>query len=265
MRGTYAKAAVGPLLPGRPDELPADRCEREVEIDRDHLAEYAKVCEFRVGDRLPATYPHILAFPLSMDIMTSRRFPFPLLGLVHIGNRIEQRRPLTADDPLAVEVWTEDLRPHRRGRQFDIVAEARTGGELAWVSRSTYLRREKSADGDGGGGQSDPEPLEPGAVWKVPGNVGRRYASVSGDHNPIHVNPIAARLFGFPRMIAHGMWMKARCLAALEGRLEDSFVVEVEFRRPLTIPGKAAFGARDGRFALTTPDAEKPHVLGRVE
>lgn len=263
MRGTYAKAAVGPLLPGRPDELPDDRREREVQVDRDHLAEYAKVCEFRVGDRLPATYPHILAFPLSMDIMTSRKFPFPLLGLVHVGNRIEQRRPLTADEQLAVTVWTEDLRPHRRGRQFDVVAEVRAGGELAWVSRSAYLRREKDADGDGR--QSDPEPLEPAAVWKVPGDIGRRYARVSGDHNPIHVNPIAARLFGFPGMIAHGMWMKAHCLAGLEGRLEDSFTVEVEFRRPLAIPGKAAFGAGDGQFALTTPDGEKPHVLGMVE
>ena len=262
MRGTYAKAAIGPLVPGRPDELPDDRREREHEIDRDHLAAYAKVCEFRVGDQLPVTYPHVLAFPLSMEIMTSRRFPFALLGLVHVGNRIEQRRPLLASETLALSVWTEDLRPHRRGRQFDVVAEARASGELAWVGRSTYLRR--GENGEGGGGGDDPPLLEPSAVWEVPGNVGRRYAAVSGDHNPIHVNPIAARLFGFPGMIAHGMWMKARCLAGLEGRLPDAFAVEVEFRRPLGIPGKAGFAARDDRFTLTTPDGEKPHVIGKL-
>ena len=263
MRATYAKAALGPVIPGRPDELPDERREREAEIDRDHLAEYCKVCEFRVGDRLPPTYPHVLAFPLSMEIMTSRRFPFALLGLVHVGNRIEQRGPLTAEETLVLEVWTEDLRPHRRGRQFDVVAEARSDGELAWVSRSTYLRRGKEGEGDGE--RADPPPLEPAAVWRVPRNIGRRYAGVSGDQNPIHVNPLAARLFGFPGMIAHGMWMKARCLAALEGRLPDSFGVEVEFRRPLPIPGRAAFAAGDGRFALTTPDGEKPHLLGKVE
>ncbi|HYH58934.1 MAG TPA: MaoC/PaaZ C-terminal domain-containing protein [Thermoleophilaceae bacterium] len=268
MRGTYAKAAIGPLLPGRPDELPDERKEREVEIDRDHLAEYARVCEFRVGDRLPATYPHVLAFPLSMEIMTSRRFPFALLGLVHVGNRIEQRRPLTADERLAISVWTEDLRPHRRGKQFDVVAEARASGDLAWVSRSTYLRRGggDGKNGDGARNCSDTqEPPAPAAIWRVPGNIGRRYAGVSGDHNPIHLNPLTARLFGFPGMIAHGMWMKARCLAALEGRLADSFAVEVEFRRPLGIPGKAGFAARDSDFALTTPDGEKPHLLGKVE
>jgi acyl dehydratase len=133
------------------------------------------------------------------------------------------------------------------------------------VSRSIYLRR-GGGDGEKGEGERDePERLERGAVWKVPRDAGRRYAGVSGDHNPIHVNPVAARIFGFPGMIAHGMWMKARCLAALEGRLPDSFVTEVEFKRPLSIPGKAAFAARDGRFALTTPDGEKPHVLGTVE
>jgi hypothetical protein len=204
----------------------------------------------------------VLAFPLSMEIMTSRRFPFALLGLVHIGNRIEQRRPLTADETLDLSVWNEDLRPHKRGRQFDVVAEARADGELAWVGRSTYLRRGK--DGENGGERSDPPRLEPAAVWRVPRDIGRRYAGVSGDHNPIHVNPLAARVFGFPGMIAHGMWMKARCLAALEGRLPESFAVEVEFRRPLGIPGKAGFAARDGRFALTTPDGEKSHVLGKM-
>jgi hypothetical protein len=263
MRTAYAKAALGPVIPGRPDELPDERREREVEIDRDHVIEYARVCGFRVGDRLPATYPHVLAFPLSMEIMTSRRFPFALLGLVHVGNRIEQWRPLTADETLALTVWTEDLRPHRRGRQFDVVAEARSNGELAWVSRSNYLRR--GGDGEGGSDREDPPRVEPAAVWKVPRDTGRRYAGVSGDHNPIHINPIAARLFGFPGMIAHGMWRKARCLAALEGRLPEAFTVEVEFKRPLGIPGKAAFAAGERRFALTTPDGEKPHVLGRVE
>jgi hypothetical protein len=263
MRATYAKAALGPVIPGRPDELPEDRREREAEINRDHLAEYARVCGFRVADELPPTYPHVLAFPLSMEIMTSRHFPFALLGLVHIGNRIEQRRPITADETLVITVWTEDLRPHRRGRQFDVVAEVRTDGELAWVGRSAYLRRGK--DGEDRDERRDPPPLEPAAVWQVPRDIGRRYASVSGDHNPIHVNPLAARVFGFPGMIAHGMWMKARCLAALEGRLPESLAVDVEFRRPLGIPGKAAFAARDGRFALTTPDGEKPHVLGEVE
>ena len=263
MRATYAKAALGPLVPGRPAELPDERRECEVQIDQGHLAEYDRVCGFRFSEQLPATYPHVLAFPLSMELMTSRRFPFPLLGLVHVANRIELRRPLTAAEPVSLTVWAENLRPHRRGRQFDIAAEARSGGELAWFGRSTYLRRGK--DGGSDGRAEDPPTVATSAVWPVPADIGRRYARVSGDRNPIHLNRVAARLFGFPRRIAHGMWMKARCLAAFEGRLPDAFTVEVEFRRPLTIPGKAAFRSDEGRFVLATPNGEKPHVIGAIE
>lgn len=263
---SYAKALVGAVLPGGGgDGLPdSDRTLDGVRVDRDHLAAYDRVCGFRLSDALPPTYPHVLAFPLAMALMTERSFPFPLLGLVHVGNRIEQRRPLDAGEELALRVFADGLRPHRRGRQLDVVAEARAGDEPAWVGRSTYLRREKGGgedEGERGGGNgrgAEFETTEPSATWKVPGDVGRRYADVSGDRNPIHLHPLSARLFGFPRAIAHGMWMKARCLAALEGTLPESFTVEVEFRKPLLIPGKARFGHADGRFALGE------HLRGRV-
>lgn len=263
---SYAKAIAGAALPflgGGGDALPDTRKELAgVEIDRDHLAAYDRVCGFTLRDTLPATYPHVLAFPLALALMTERDFPFPLLGLVHVANRIEQRRPIDAGETLDLVVWAENLRPHRRGRQLDVVAEARSGGELVWVDRSTYLRR------GGGSGEAaeekrqtkateQPEPPVR-AVWRVPGDIGRRYAEVSGDRNPIHLHPLTARLFGFPRAIAHGMWSKARCLAAIEDRLPEAFTVEVEFRKPLLIPGKATFSFDGERFALG------PHLTGRI-
>ncbi|MEX2196092.1 MAG: MaoC/PaaZ C-terminal domain-containing protein [Thermoleophilaceae bacterium] len=262
---SYGKALAGAVLPGGGgDNLPeAERTLEGVEVRREQLAAYDRVCGFRLSDRLPATYPHVLAFPLAMALMTERSFPFPLLGLVHVGNRIEQRRPLDAAEPLDLRVWAEDLRPHRRGRQLDVVAEAGAGGEPAWVGRSTYLRREGSSgegedEGESGHEPRPPEPPETKAVWKVPGDVGRRYAEVSGDRNPIHLHSLTAKLFGFPRAIAHGMWMKARCLAALEGAVGDGFTVEVEFRKPLLIPGTAEFGFDGRSFALG------PHLTGTV-
>lgn len=35
------------------------------------------------------------------------------------------------------------------------------------------------------------------AVWRVSADVGRRYATVSGDVNPIHLSALAARALGF--------------------------------------------------------------------
>ena len=76
----------------------------------------------------------------------------------------------------------------------------------------------------------------PDARWRLAADLGRRYAAVSGDHNPIHLNPLAAKAFGFPRTIAHGMWSLARCLSSLAGWGPAVGVVDVEFRRPVLLP-----------------------------
>ncbi len=242
----------------------------ETRVDRAQLVEYDRVCGFRLRDVLPATYPHVLAFPLSMELMTDTSFPFPVIGLVHVGNRITQPRPIGAEEQLEVHVRTAGLEPHDRGTQFQIVAEASAGDEPAWRGESTYLHRE--AGGGGGAGKKgarSPEVLERSAVWEVSGDTGRRYASVSGDRNLIHLHPLTARLFGLPRPIAHGMWLKARCLAALESSLPEAYAADVRFKLPLYLPGKVAFGSRreDGGWAFSVSDADsgKPHLVGSVE
>jgi hypothetical protein len=271
---SYAKAVVGPLIPGGGSELPDKTIEEsDVEIDAGHVADYNAVCGYGVRDTLPPTYPHILGFPLQMELMTGRDFPFALLGMVHVGNRIEQRRaiPLTAKPSISVRA--ENLRPHRRGQQLDMVTEARLDGEVVWLEHSTYLKR------GSGGEESAPRPaveerieagtLEPSAVWKVPGDIGRRYAEVSGDRNPIHLHAVSAKLFGFPGAIAHGMWTLARSLAAFEGRHPEAHTSEVAFQAPLRIPGKARLADAPSDagwdFSLERPDGERAHVVGTIE
>jgi acyl dehydratase len=252
----------------RGDRLPAAAFQLEgVEVDRAALAAYDQVCGFGLRDELPATYPHVLAFPLAMALMVEPEFPFPLAGLVHVANRITQSRPLRVGEPLTLRVHAEELRPHPRGRQFDLVGEASVAGERVWRDVSTYLRLER-ARGRGTGEEIPAVAGRPSAIWRVAGDAGRRYASVSGDSNPIHLNPWLARLFGFPRAIAHGMWLQARCLSALEGRLPDALEVAVEFRSPVLLPSRVALVAEpeDGgwRFAVRDPAGDRVHLTGRA-
>jgi acyl dehydratase len=239
-----------------------------VRIDPEHLAEYDRVCGFRLRDAAPATYPHVLAFPLQMELMTQSDFPFPVIGMVHIGNRIEQVRPVAPADELELRVRTERLADHERGTQFELVSEASAGGEVVWRGRSTYLHRE-GGGGSGGRDRERSEPPTPKAIWTIGDDVGRRYAAVSGDRNPIHLHSLSARLFGMPRAIAHGMWLKARCLAALEGHLPDAGSVDVRFKLPLLLPGKVAFSSwseAGGRaFAVHDAKSGKPHLTGTAE
>jgi acyl dehydratase len=261
--GTYLKAAVGtlpgagrlPFVAGGGGAMPDLELERQgLRAEPDRVADYARVCGFRVRDELPPTYPHVLAFPLHMKLMTDGSFPFAPAGLVHIGNRIEVRRPLRMGDELDLRVRPAE---HEAEGAFTIVTEARAGGELAWREESTILRR--------GGGKA-PRTLEEfeGAFvarWQLPGDLGRRYASVSRDRNPIHMHALTAKAFGFPRAIAHGMWTKARCLAALEPSLPGAFDVEVEFRKPILLPAKVDFQRSGEQFAVR--DGARFHLIGR--
>jgi acyl dehydratase len=228
------------------------------------------VCGFTLSDTLPPTYPHMLAFPLQLALMTSGDFPYPAIGLVHITNRLTQHRPIRAAEPLSLRVWEADEAPHPWGTQFALRSEARVGDELVWEEESVNLRRGRSEEGAGEPRVAPPESagLPATATWRLPGDLGRRYGAVSGDLNPIHVHSLSARLFGFPAAIAHGMWTKARCLAALSTELPGRFTVSVAFRRPILLPATVNFAeARVGnelRFGVRDAKRDTPHLDGVV-
>ena len=237
----------------------------DVPIDADHVAAYAEVCGFPHKDTVPLTYPHMLAFPLHTMIMGDRSFPFPAIGTVHLENSITQHRPVTARESLQVTARVANLRPHAKGQVFDFLTTVHVLGELVWEETSTYFRR-GPGDPAAPAGSSFPDAPPTGPQWRLPGDLGRKYAAVSGDHNPIHLYPLTAKALGFPRQIAHGMWSKARCVAALENRLPDAVRVDVAFKKPILLPGTVAFGSRptgEGyAFSLSNPKSGAPHLAG---
>jgi acyl dehydratase len=236
----------------------------DVDVGRERLVAYDRVCGFDLRDELPPTYPHMLAFPLHLALMTDGSFPFGAIGLVHIYNRIVQHRPLRVRDRLSLKVWSGPIEPHPRGRQFSIHTEARVGEELVWEEVSTNLRRGSGTDGAAAPEVPSAAELPAVATWKLQGDLGRRYGSVSGDLNPIHVHPLSARLFGFKAAIAHGMWTKARCLAALEPRLPDAFTIEVVFRKPILLPATVEFAEDEAAFGVRDQRRATAHLDGRL-
>jgi acyl dehydratase len=252
----YARAAIPllpgasllPFVPGGGGEIPDMKLELDgVTADPAAVANYAKVCGFALRDHLPPTYPHVLAFPLHMALMSDGSFPFGAVGLVHIANKITQHRQLGIEEELALRVQATKVSPHPKGKAFDVVTEVRVGRQIAWESTSTFLSRGK---GDSGAASGEAFPIvgeetPASAEWRLPGDLGRRYAAVSGDRNPIHMHSLTAKPLGFPAAIAHGMWTKARALAALESRLPDAFAVDVRLRRPILLPAKVEFTTQD--------------------
>ncbi len=136
-----------------------------------------------------------------------------------------------------------------------------------WRGESTNLRR-GGEDSSAAKGQDSSEPaaLRDEAEWALPGDLGRRYAGVAGDRNPIHLYGFTAKAFGFPRQIAHGMWTKARCLAQLDTRLPDAFTVDVAFKRPILLPSKVTFASDDegAAFGVRSTRDDTPHLAGSI-
>lgn len=238
-----------------------------VTIERADVEAYAAVCGFPPKDTVPLPYPHMLAFGLHMAIMSDPAFPYPAIGTVHLENSISSHRPIRIGETLAVRAEVGAARPHRKGKVLDFVTTAYVGDELVWESRSVYLRRGRG-DEDAPFGTPFEDVAPTGAQWKLESDLGRRYAAVSGDHNPIHLYPLTAKALGFQRQIAHGMWSKARCIAQLENRLPDAVKVEVSFRKPIFLPGTVAFGSREipggYAFSLSNPRSGDFHLLGRA-
>jgi acyl dehydratase len=266
------RAAAGalPFVP-RGDALP-DRTltVEDLTIDAANVAEYAGVTGLRFGDAVPLTYPFALTFPTVMALVTGFDFPFAAMGSVHVENHIEQYRPILVTDSVSVRVHAENLREHRRGLLVDVVTDINVGNERAWHQVTTFLHQQKTSlsDEPKPPPQKQPKLGPPNAVLRItPGQI-RHYASVGGDHNPIHTNPLAAKLFGFPTAIAHGMFTAAAVLANIEGQLPDAVKYSVRFAKPVVLPAQAGLYVdriSEG-WELTLRHLTKgdPHLKGSV-
>lgn len=276
MLQTYAKAVLGMLpLPGAKAESLPERTLRiaDVTIDTNNLAEYVKVCRLRLRDTLPVTYPFVLSFPAVMSLIVAKDFPLPAMGLVHMSNKIEQIRPISVSDTLTIDVHAENMREHRSGILVDVISEVTVAGELAWRQTSTFLRKQRTSLSD----QPRPEKVDdaPGAdgdlpktTLKVTGKQIAKYAEVSGDRNPIHISKVGAKAFGFPTVIAHGMWSCAAALGILEGRIPDAVDYSVDFGKPVLLPAKVqVFTRHTGstwEVALRHPKKGFTHLTAKV-
>lgn len=252
----------GETIPDIEAKVPA------VAVDRRDLDAYCRVCGFTPRDTLPVTYPHVLASPLHMTVMTHADFPLKLLGLVHMRNAITQYRPIGVYERPDLSVSVGGHREVHNGIEFDFITRVRDErGGVVWESTSTILSR------GGGTGKRRKKPEEESvefehrASWEVPADIGRRYARVAGDFNPIHLSALSAKLFGFPRAIAHGMWSKARTAAEIEDHLSsDAYRLEVAFKKPVFLPGSVTLEYHVGEsgvdFVLTDPDGELIHMRG---
>ena len=269
---TMARAAAGalPFVP-RGDRLPERTLVVEdMAIDASNVAAYAAVTGLRYRDTVPLTYPFALTFPTVMELITGFDFPFSALGAVHVENTIVSHRPIAVTDTVNARVHAENLREHRKGLLVDVVTELHVGNDPAWHQVTTFLHQQRTSLSS----EPKPEPpaqrklAPPNAILRITPRQIRRYAAIGGDRNPIHTNLVGARLFGFPSVIAHGMFSAAAVLANLEGQLPDAVRYTVKFGKPVLLPASVGLYTErvSGGWDITLRNMSKgyPHLTGAV-
>jgi len=266
------RAAAGalPVVP-RGDRLPNRTVTvEELPIDHTNVAAYASVTGLRYGNNVPLTYPFALTFPSVMALVTGFDFPFAAMGSVHLENHITQYRPIAVTDTVGVRVHAENLREHRKGLLVDLVTDVSVGNDTAWHQVTTFLHQQRTSlsDEPKPAPQKQPKLPPPSSILRITPSKIRRYAAVGGDHNPIHTNPIAAKLFGFPTVIAHGMFSAAAVLANIEARFPDAVRYSVRFAKPVVLPANAGlYVEEDGNgwdLALRNVAKGYPHLTASV-
>lgn len=283
MHTTYANV-IKSLLPtgdAKAQALPSSvYTVDKLAIDQSNLRDYRKICGFINDGRVPATYFAVLSQTLQMNMMAKPEFPFAMLGLVHLENSVTQHRVVFDTETVRMSVRLDNLRAHDKGQQFDFVTTVFVGDELVWQGVSTYLSRQKKSKQAPQAAKSK-EAITPAKLDAADGglstmiqvdeDIGRRYAFVSGDFNLIHLHPLSARAFGFPKAIAHGMWTKARALAVISRSFElpAAYQVQVSFRQPVFLPStiELVTDAPDAlgiEFGLYAKDGKKTHALGTI-
>lgn len=255
-RGVGGDRTIPPIEASLPSTRP----------DLDHVRRYAGLCGYRAGHALPLTYPHVMAAPLHLAVMTHRDFPLRLPGLVHVRNAVHQVRALERVEPLDIHARVGGHRQAAKGIEFDL--ETRVSdrdGEPVWYSTSTYLAPSRQKRESSGWEPPDLGQYRDRERWTLPTDLGRRYGWMAGDINPIHLHPLVARLFGFRRHIAHGMWSFARSAAALcAGRVVQRVSMDVTFHRPVFLPGSVRFlvGDTGEDYAVVDDTGEIFHLTG---
>jgi acyl dehydratase len=268
----YGRALRGLFKRSLAPELPLLRLVRpSVMLDPQQIGRYARVCGFIPEQGVPMTFPHVMAFPLHLMLLTDPAFPWSVAGLVHISNTVHLRRALQSRQTLRIEVESGALIAHDTGQAFTLHTRIYRGGEAVWDADSIYLKRGVASRGVASTTLDPVDTLVREARWQLPAQLGRDYAQASGDFNPIHLHALSAKAFGFPRAIAHGMWTLGRTLAALQPSKQLAAAhVHGDFKAPIFLPGDAtlwsgASSARVRDFEIRDLAGEKPHLRGRFD
>jgi len=266
------KSGATPIVPGPTVE--ATIAPRRAELIRAYVQNVGGNPSAYAGI-VPAHFFSQWAFGLASQVLED--LPYPLSRVLNVGCNLTVRAPMPAGEPLTVRARLENIDDD--GRRVVLttrvvtstrnVPDALTADMIAMVP----LKRGKSADGKGSDKRETPTAPKDArelARFTADARAGLDFAKLTGDFNPIHWLPPAARAAGFPNVILHGFGTMARAIEALNRTALEGDVTRLKkwscrFTKPLVLPAEAGLYVRGNEVFVAKAQGEPAYLVGSYE
>ncbi len=208
--------------------------------------------------------PHLVSSHVAMPVISAltARSPYPLLGVLNQGVRLELHQPIPANAPITVRGHLVDASDDGyRARIHSTLTVSTPELPLAMTIdafAAVVLRRRPGS----AGAAREEITFDTIGRWQPAANEGRKFFFLTGDFNPIHTWPAFARRTRFRGCIMHGFGGFAQAFEAIRSAGHDIAGIDVKFVRPLPLPGPeiliqvAKAPDTSGRHALRLVDAD---------
>jgi acyl dehydratase len=217
--------------------------------------------------------PHLFpqwGFPLATQALSV--LDYPLQRALNAGCRMEARAPLPAGEPLKVRARIEEIDDD--GYRAIVRTRIWTGTDSAPdaiigdLSAIVPLKRKK--DGKKKERPRVPEGASEKRRWRLSTSAGLEYAKLTGDFNPIHWIPAAARASGFRNVILHGFATLAYACEGLNrgvfaGDVNALKAIDVRFTSPLVLPAEVGLYLHGDDVYVGDAPGGRAYLTGRIE
>lgn len=223
--------------------------------DENELIRYNRMIGWTDPCYLPPTWLQMRSLPTILNLLSSPDFPFSPLGLVHLENNIVIHDMLPVSARYQINCGITGYKSNHKGVIAHAYVEARLADNnpektLVYRVDASFLTILKAVNKLP---KARNQKLYPvirqiqESPWRLDTDIGRIYASISGDYNLIHIHPLCARLLGFRRHIAHGMYLQARALseilaAGAAANIAFPMHINTAFKKPVYLPADITLG-----------------------
>ncbi len=249
---------------------------KNFQFNKEIILNYKKICGFskNEADIVPISYLQSLFIGLFGKYIISSYFPITPLGLIHTFQSFEQKRAIKNSESIDLSCSLIEVNKTQKGIETTFKLDVVSNDEIVWEGLSIFLTKTKKKKKKRLS-KKEEIILEKKDTIDVPKGTGLKYAKVSGDYNPHHLYATLAKVFGFKKAIAHGMWSLGSVIASIDKTypLDEKCKIEAFFKLPIFMPATTALGYEPEKndqgntivhFELRDNQEGLPHLKGRV-